>query len=175
MASAVASMGILAVERWRSRGSDRAARADVIVLGALLSFLPVVALLFVLVFVWRAAFPFPFAVALLWFVIFPLAIGYGIVRRELFEIRLVARSSMAYGAATLAITGFYAFLITFAQGVVSRFNLDARAPVFSVAFLFLAILAFNPLRNRLQSLVDRVFDRDRAGYRSAVREISRRR
>ena len=36
----------------------------------------------------------------------------------------------------------------------------------------MAILAFNPLRNRLQTLVDRVFDRDRSGYRDAVREIS---
>jgi signal transduction histidine kinase len=41
-----------------------------------------------------------------------------------------------------------------------------------VTFLFLAILAFNPLRNRLQDLVDRFFDRDREAYRVAVREIS---
>ena len=37
-------------------------------------------------------------------------------------------------------------------------------------FLFFAILAFNPLRNRLQNLVDRLFDRDRGRYREAVRE-----
>ena len=36
----------------------------------------------------------------------------------------------------------------------------------------LAILLFNPLRNRLQRLVDRFFDRDRVAYRVAVREIS---
>ena len=41
-----------------------------------------------------------------------------------------------------------------------------------VAFLFLAILAFDPLRNRMQRLVDGVFDRDRSRYRVAVREIS---
>jgi signal transduction histidine kinase len=41
-----------------------------------------------------------------------------------------------------------------------------------VVFLFFAILAFNPIRNRMQSLVDRFFDRDRAAYRVAVREIS---
>ena len=29
-----------------------------------------------------------------------------------------------------------------------------------VVFLFFAILAFNPLRTRMQSLVDRFFDRD---------------
>jgi signal transduction histidine kinase len=94
------------------------------------------------------------------------------VRKQLFEIRVAARSSVAYGAATLAITGLFAFLITFADAAVSRFNVNARSPWFSVTFLFVAILAFNPLRVRLQSLVDRVFDRDRAAYRRAVREIS---
>jgi signal transduction histidine kinase len=44
--------------------------------------------------------------------------------------------------------------------------------MFSVGFLFLAILLFNPLRVRVQGLVDRFFDRDRAAYRRAVREIS---
>ena len=56
--------------------------------------------------------------------------------------------------------------------MVSRFDVDATSPVFSVAFLFLAILLFNPLRVRVQGLVDRFFDRDRAAYRRAVREIS---
>ncbi len=56
--------------------------------------------------------------------------------------------------------------------MVSRFNVNARSPWFSVAFLFFAILAFNPLRDRMQALVDRIFDRDHSLYRRAVREIS---
>ena len=99
-----------------------------------------------------------------------MAVGYGIVRRQLFEVRNVAKSSAAYGAATLAITGVFAFLITFADAAVSRLNISFRW--FQVTFLFFAILAFNPLRNRLQNLVDRFFDRDRETYRMAVREIS---
>ena len=99
-----------------------------------------------------------------------MAVGYGIVRRQLFEVRSVAKSSAAYGAATLAITGVFAFLITFADAAVSRLNISFRW--FQVTFLFFAILAFNPLRNRLQNLVDRFFDRDRETYRVAVREIS---
>ena len=92
------------------------------------------------------------------------------MRRQLFEIRNVAKSSAAYGAATLAITGVFAFLITFADAAVSRLDISFRW--FQVTFLFFAILAFNPLRNRLQTLVDRFFDRDRETYRVAVREIS---
>ena len=57
----------------------------------------------------------PAPAALVWFVVFPIAVGYGIVRRQLFDIRGVAKSSAAYGAVTLAITGVFAFLITFAD------------------------------------------------------------
>jgi signal transduction histidine kinase len=99
-------------------------------------------------------------------------VGYGIVRGQLFDVRGVARSSAAYGAATLAITVLFAGLIISADALFARWNVNANSPWFSVVFLFFAILAFNPLRNRLQSLVDRIFDRDRAGYREAVRSIS---
>jgi signal transduction histidine kinase len=163
------SLGIAAQARGRSREGKTTGRADVMLLGAVISFVPaLIALLS------RALLDtsFPWVLGFFSFFIFPLAIAYGIMRRQLFEIRVVARSSATYGAVTLAITGVYAFLITFADAVVSRFNVNARSPWFSVAFLFFAILAFNPLRDRMQALVDRLFDRDHALYRRAVREIS---
>jgi signal transduction histidine kinase len=167
---ALASVLILVRERIRMRGSEGAATADVVLLGALVSFVPVLLVLATEVFLLRVTFPL--WLALLWFAVFPVAVAYGIVRGQFFDIRGLARSSAAYGTATLAITGLFASLITFADALFARFNVEAGSPYFSVTFLFFAILAFNPLRNRLQALVDRVFDRDRAGYRTAVREIS---
>ena len=166
---AAVGVGILTWERLRLRGQEGAERADVVFLGALLSFAPVL-LAIVANLVFRVGVPTP--IALLWFVIFPVAVAYGIVRNQLFDIRGAARSSAAYGFATLAITGLFATAITFADALFSRFNVNARSPIFSVVFLFFAILAFNPLRNRLQNVADRFFDRDRANYRPAVREIS---
>lgn len=165
----VLCLAALAWERRRPRQGRVTDRADVMLVGALVAFAPVI-----FVMIGQAYFrtALPWYVAMLWFLIFPVAVGYGIVRRQLFEIRMVAKSSAAYGAATLAITGVFAFLITFADATVRRFHVDPGGTWFSLVFLFLAILAFNPLRNRLQQLVDRVFDRDRAAYRLAVREIS---
>jgi signal transduction histidine kinase len=161
------SLGISAVERRRHGEGPLRDRVNIVFLAALVSFLPIF-----VVFAARGALhtPFPYYIALLWTVIFPVSMGYGILRRQLFEIRTVARSSAAYGAATLAITGVFAFLITSADAAVSQLEISFRW--FQVTFLFLAILAFNPLRNRLQALVDRFFDRDREAYRVAVREIS---
>jgi two-component system NtrC family sensor kinase len=169
VALALSSLGVAIHERRRLRETKAAERSDVMLLGAVVSFLP--AVLSILAED-RLSTRFPWYLGFTSFFVFPLAVGYGIVRRQLFEIRMVAKSSAAYGAVTLAITGVYAFLITFADAVVNRFNLDARSTWFSVAFLFFAILAFNPLRDRMQSLVDRLFDRDHALYRRAVREIS---
>ncbi|HEY8153996.1 MAG TPA: ATP-binding protein [Myxococcota bacterium] len=163
----VVSFVIVAFERHRHGEGALSDHADVVFFGALVSFLPVlIGLVSDLLF----QTPFPFYVPLIWVFVFPLAVGYGIVRRQLFEVRSLAKSSAAYGAATLAITGAFALAITFADTLVSRFGVSERPA--QVALLFVAILLFNPARNRMQALVDRFFDRDRAAYRVAVREIS---
>jgi signal transduction histidine kinase len=167
--AAIVSIAVLALERWRIRGSGETAAADLVLFGAVVSFVPMAALFGVLLY---APIAVPISLALVWFGVFPLAVGYGIVRGRLFDVRHFARSQGAYGAATLAITGLFAALISFADAAFRRFNVNAESPLFSVVFLFLAILAFNPLRERLQNIVDRMFDRDRAGHRDALREIS---
>jgi len=165
----VACMGILGYERWNHRRDFDIARADVMLAGAMVTFVPLIG---------SVLTQYLFSVAYPWYVglvsvfVFPLAIGYGIARNQLFDIRLAARSSAAYGAVTLGITGLFALLISFADALFARFNVDARAPGFSIGFLFLAVLFFNPVRGRVQRIVDGFFDRDRARYRTAVREIS---
>jgi len=161
------ALGVLARERRRAREAGLGDRADVVWLAALVGFLP---LLLVFLTELLLQVPTPWYAAMLWVAVFPAIVGYGMVRKQLFEFRVVAKSSAAYGAATLAITGVFATLITFADVVVELVGLNLRSV--QVAFLFLAILAFDPLRNRMQRLVDNLFDRDRSRYRVAVREIS---
>jgi signal transduction histidine kinase len=163
----VVSVAILAIGRRQAREAGIGDRADLMLLAGLVSLLPA---LLALVVEWFIPTTLPWYLALLWVGFFPMAVGYGMVRRQLFEFRLAAKSSAAYGAATLAITGIFAFMITFADELVARYGVTARSV--QVVLLFLAILAFNPLRERMQGLVDNFFDRDRSRYRLAVREIS---
>jgi signal transduction histidine kinase len=161
------SIGILGFERRRHRDGPLKEPTNVVFLAAVVSFVPVLA---VFLAEWILETPFPYYVALLWVFVFPVAVGYGIVYRKLFDLRNVARSSAAYGAASIGITGAFALLITFADTLVERFGVSTRTA--QVALLFVAILLFNPVRSRMQRLADRYFDRDRAAYRVAVREIS---
>lgn len=163
----IASIGILAAGRRQAREAGIGDRADLMLAAGLVSLLP---LLIALTVEWLRPTAMPLYLGLLWVGFFPVAVGYGMVRRQLFDFRIVAKSSAAYGAATLAITGIFAFMITFADELVKRYGVDVRSV--QIVLLFLAILAFNPLRERMQRLVDGFFDRDRSLYRLAVREIS---
>ena len=163
----MASLVVLGFERKRHGTGPMKDAADVVFLSALVSFLPVLA---IFVLEWILVTPLPYYLALLWVFVFPVAVGYGIVRRQLFDVRNVAKSSASYAAASLGITLAFAVGITLADTLVARFGIGQRSA--QVALLFVAILLFNPVRSRMQALVDRFFDRDRAAYRVAVREIS---
>ncbi|MFT5441842.1 MAG: signal transduction histidine kinase [Myxococcota bacterium] len=161
------SLVVLASERGRARLAGVGDRMDMVLMGGIASFFPAM-MIVIAEYYLQASFP-PY-LALLWVVFLPAAIGIGMLRRHRFELSKVAKSSAAYGAATLAITGLFALMITFADQAAQGFGMTMQSA--QVVFLFFAILAFNPLRDRLQRLVDGIFDRDRSRYRAAVREIS---
>ena len=167
IALSLVSLAVLLSERRRAHEAGVGDRADLMLIAGGISVLPA---LILLVSEYLFQTPIPWVMAMVWVVFFPLAVAYGMLRKQLFDFRIAAKSSAGYGAATLAITGVYAFAITFADTVVSLFDLNMRSV--QVVFLFFAILAFNPLRDRMQRLVDQLFDRDRSRYRLAVREIS---
>ena len=165
---AVASMSILAAERRRANRAGLGERADLMLAAGVVSFLPGLALSFSPIVL---SVPIPWYSSLLSMAFFPLAVSYGMIRRQLFDFRLAARSSATYGTASLLVTGGFAFLIAFTDEIVLLSGATARWV--QILALFLAILAFNPIRERIQDLVDRFFDRDRSRYREAVGEIAK--
>ncbi len=158
---------VLASERGRARRAGVGDRADIVLMGGVAAFLPATLILSAEYFFHET---FPPYLALLWMVFLPVAIGIGMLRRRRFELRLLAKSSLGHGVATVAITSLFAFMITFVDQAAQRLGMSTQSA--QVVFLFLAILAFTPLRARLQRLADGIFDRDRSRYRAAVREIS---
>jgi signal transduction histidine kinase len=87
----------------------------------------------------------------------PVAIIHGILRYRLFDLDLVVRKSVAYGAASLLIAAAYA-VIAATPGLM----LGNRVPVtLAVVITIAAALAFQPLRRRLESAVSRRLFGDR--------------
>ena len=90
-------------------------------------------------------------------ILLPGAIIYGILRHRLFDLDLVVRKSVAYGAASLLIAAAYA-VIAAAPGMM----LGNRVPVtLAITVTIAAALAFQPLRRRLESAVSRRLFGDR--------------
>lgn len=97
----------------------------------------------------------------------PVAITVALLRHRLFDIRLVVSRTLLYLLLTGCVAGGYAALVT----VLDRLLRGAGAPV--LATLLIA-LAFNPVRVRLQRLVDRAFYGVRADPVRAVADVGER-
>jgi signal transduction histidine kinase len=90
-------------------------------------------------------------------ILLPGAIIYGILRHRLFDLDLVVRKSVAYGAASLLIAAAYA-VIAATPGLM----LGNRVPVtLAVVVTIAAALVFQPLRRGLESAVSRRLFGDR--------------
>jgi hypothetical protein len=90
------------------------------------------------------------------FVALPVSIGVGILRYRLYEIdRLISRT-LAYAIVSGLLVGAYAVLVAVAHTVVSF-----TSPLAVALATLAAVAVFNPLRRRVQHLVDRRFNRAR--------------
>jgi hypothetical protein len=95
-------------------------------------------------------------VLILGFAALPLSIGIGILKYRLYEIDRIISRTLAYTIVTGLLVGVYAGLVLLATRV-----LPLSSPV-AVAASTLAVAAlFNPVRRRVQRVVDRRFNRAR--------------
>jgi hypothetical protein len=90
------------------------------------------------------------------FIALPASIGVGILRYRLYEIDHVISGALAYAIVTGLLAGVYVALVTMAHTVLSF-----SSPVAVAAATLAAIALFNPVRRRVQRVVDRRFNRVR--------------
>jgi signal transduction histidine kinase len=88
----------------------------------------------------------------------PLSLGYVTVRHDFFEIDTLLKRSIYYLTLTVMLTlGYFVFLSIL--NLTLQSSGFARSQVFSLLFTLLVALLLNPLKERLQRAVDRVFFR----------------
>jgi sigma-B regulation protein RsbU (phosphoserine phosphatase) len=147
-------------------------QSQVIFVGIIVGFFVPVTDLLLRSFFKHYLFPDPpvmgFAVCL---IMFPLSIGYTIVRYDLFTIDAVIKRTYGYMLTTGAIAGMYALFVFFSNLVFGRFEV-ARSAMFPLVFVLAVVFLFNPVRNRVQRFIDRVFYRLEYDYEETVERIS---
>ncbi len=87
-----------------------------------------------------------------------LSMGYAIVVHDLFEIDAMVKRGAYYLVLTGAVGAAYVACVALFDRVLSAGPLTQSA-TFPIVFALAVLLLFNPLRSRLQTLVDRVFFR----------------
>jgi hypothetical protein len=86
----------------------------------------------------------------------PISIGIGILKYRLYDIDRIISRTLAYAVLTGLLVGVYAGLVLLATQVLA-----IKSPVAVAAATLAAAALFNPLRHRVQRLVDRRFNRAR--------------
>ena len=86
----------------------------------------------------------------------PASMGVGILRYRLYEIDRIISRTLAYAVVTALLVGVYAGLV-----LLSTHVLSLKSPVAVAASTLAAAALFNPLRRRVQRVVDRRFNRAR--------------
>ncbi len=164
-------LGLLIWTRLRPATPEIRQQTRIILVGVIAAFAPLAAWI-VISAVLRADFEFRAAISFASMVLFPLSIAYAIVRHRLLDVNLVISRSLVYLVLTTLIVGSY-FLILNLLGQILRATQLVNNPVFLSLFVLILVLFLEPLRRRIQLLVDRVFYKDRPSYRQELEEFSR--
>lgn len=144
-------------------------QARTILIGAMVAFVP--ATIWLIIGFFR---PFNFSPYLfLPVAVFPLAIGYTILRfRFLRTDDLVRRGAMYVLLTSLVVAG-YALLVTGA-GMLFNTNVAVNNVYLVGAYIFMIALVLEPFRTRLQSLVDTMFFRGERAFAEQLEDFSHR-
>lgn len=103
--------------------------------------------------------------------LFPLAIGYATIRHNLLDVDVLIRRSLSYAVLTAVVTVIYSGSIAGAEGLFSASQLE-RSPGFAASFAAVTVLVLLPLRNEVQSRIDRIFFRSAYDARRIIESTS---
>jgi sigma-B regulation protein RsbU (phosphoserine phosphatase) len=142
-------------------------RGRMVLFGVTLAFLPSVTIM-LLVALLDVNFPWNFLVFFVLF--FPASIAYSIVKHNLFDADTIIKRTVGYMVTTGIVIGAYAAVSITLNVLLGRYELT-KSQAFPILFTLGVILVFNPLRNRIQALVDRVFFRKEYDYGEVIDKI----
>jgi len=103
--------------------------------------------------------------------VFAVSVSLAIVRHDLFEIDAMVKRGTYYVALTGVVGGLY-LLTVFLFHQLLRLGLVSESPLFPLAFTLALLLVLNPLRSRLQSMLDRVFFGTRFDIAEVLSEVT---
>lgn len=97
----------------------------------------------------------------------PLAFASAIVRYRLMDVEVIIKRGLVWAAAVAAIAAIYAILLRVATAVLLDAP-DQHSTVIALLATLVVVLLAGPVKNAIQTALDRVYYRDRYDYRRAL-------
>jgi signal transduction histidine kinase len=103
--------------------------------------------------------------------LFPASIAYAVLHHNLLDVDALVRRSLSYGVLTAAIAVLYAGLLVAFDTLFRGATPDQRV-LFAAAFAIVCVVILLPMRDRVQSTINRLFFRAAYDYRRTLEGIS---
>ena len=104
-------------------------------------------------------------------IIFPACIAYAIAKHNLFDVDVYIKRAVGYAIMTAIVVCVYLGISIPLNVLVGKYQI-AQSRAFPILFTLGVIVIFNPLRDRIQAFVDRIFFRLEYNYQETVQKIS---
>lgn len=149
-------------------------RAKVILFGAVLA-LPIPAFgVFVSFFGGTlAGLKVPMGLSSIPVMIFPATIAYAIAKHNLFEVDAYIKRTVGYALMTALLgIAYFSMQVVMRRVILQPLFGDYAEKVYPILFAIIVVFLFNPVRNRIQKVIDRIFYRLEYDYQKTVQRVS---
>jgi class 3 adenylate cyclase len=104
--------------------------------------------------------------------LFPLVLGYAMVRYDLFDARAALRAGAVYSVVTGLVVLAYAGAIALTDLILASWEVSTSPVVAAAVSAVLVVVVLNPLFLRVQGAVDRLFFRERVDMQRSIEQLS---
>jgi serine phosphatase RsbU (regulator of sigma subunit) len=103
------------------------------------------------------------------FLFWVFALGYTIVKHNIFETDAALRRTVVYGIITVTIAASYLLLLSL-LGYIMGGHEAFKSPLFTIVFSVFVLFVFIPVRDRIKDFIDKTFYRERYEFEKTLEQ-----